>query len=96
LIEYGKGGKRRVVDYFNRPDEDNKRLVVRGDVKQWNQRLAKTTHNAGVISDEEFAQFQNAGYIKLYGDKTVQDIHRRKKLSSKYRALTIPPKPTIK
>ncbi|MDR1199359.1 MAG: DNA damage-inducible protein D, partial [Prevotellaceae bacterium] len=127
LIEHGKGGKRKVVDYklsryacylivqngdprkeiiatgqtyfaiqtrrqevadyFNRLDEDNKRLVVRGDIKQWNQMLAEAAHNAGVISDEEFAQFQNGGYLGLYGGETVQDIHRRKKLSSKQKIL---------
>jgi DNA-damage-inducible protein D len=127
LIEHGKGGKRKVVDYrlsryacylivqngdprkeiiatgqtyfaiqtrrqevadyFNQLDEDNKRLVIRGDIKQWNQMLAETAHNAGVISDEEFAQFQNAGYMGLYGGETVADIHRRKRLEPKQRIL---------
>lgn len=36
-------------------------------MKQWNQMLAETAHNAGVITNEEFAIFQNAGYIGLYG-----------------------------
>jgi DNA-damage-inducible protein D len=79
--------RQEVADYFNQLDEDNKRLVIRGDIKQWNQMLAETAHNASVISDEEFAQFQNAGYMGLYGGETVQDIHRRKKLSSKQRIL---------
>ncbi len=39
-----------VADYFNQLDEDNKRLVVRGDIKQWNQMLAETAHKAGVIT----------------------------------------------
>jgi DNA-damage-inducible protein D len=68
-------------------DEDNKRLVIRGNIKQWNQMLAEAAHNAGVISDEEFAHFQNAGYMGLYAGETVQDIHRRKKLSPKHRIL---------
>ncbi|MDR2652341.1 MAG: DNA damage-inducible protein D [Prevotellaceae bacterium] len=79
--------RQEVADYFNQLDEDNKRLVIRGDIKQWNQMLAEAAHNAGVISDEEFAQFQNAGYMGLYGGETVQDIHRRKKLSSKQKIL---------
>ena len=29
-------------------DEDRRRLVVRGDIKQWNQLLAETAHDAGV------------------------------------------------
>ena len=76
-----------VADYFNRLDEDNKRLVIRGDIKQWNQMLADAAHNAGVITDEEFAQFQNAGYMGLYGGETVQDIHRRKRLAPKQKIL---------
>ena len=65
----------------------NKRLVVRGNIKQWNQLLAKAAHNAGVISDEEFAIFQNAGYMGLYGGLTVADIHRRKGLSKEEKIL---------
>jgi len=29
--------RQEVADYFNQLDEDNKRLVIRGDIKQWNQ-----------------------------------------------------------
>jgi len=79
--------RQEVADYFNQLDEDNKRLVIRGDIKHWNQMLAETAHNAGVITDEEFAQFQNAGYMGLYGGETVQDIHRRKQLSPKQKIL---------
>ncbi|MDR2893821.1 MAG: DNA damage-inducible protein D [Deltaproteobacteria bacterium] len=79
--------RQEVADYFNQLDEDNKRLVIRGDIKQWNQMLAETAHNAGVITDEEFAQFQNAGYMGLYGGETVQDIHNRKHLSPKQKIL---------
>jgi len=32
------------------------------------------------ITDKEFAIFQNAGYIGLYGGLSVSDIHSRKKL----------------
>lgn len=79
--------RQEVADYFNTLDEDNKRLVIRGDIKQWNQMLAETAHNVGVISEEEFATFQNAGYMGLYGGETVTDIHERKGLTSKQRIL---------
>jgi DNA-damage-inducible protein D len=79
--------RQEVADYFNQLDEDNKRLVIRGDIKQWNQMLAEAAHNAGVITDEEFAEFQNGGYMGLYGGETVQDIHKRKQLSSKQKIL---------
>ena len=69
-----------VADVFNQLDENNKRLVVRGNIKQWNQLLAEAARNAGIITDNEFAIFQNAGYMGLYGGLSVSDIHSRKKL----------------
>ena len=59
-----------VADVFNQLDENNKRLVARGNIKQWNQLLAEAAHNAGVITDKEFAIFQNSGYVGLYGGLT--------------------------
>ena len=76
-----------VADTFNQLDENNKRLVVRGNIKQWNQLLAEAAHNAGVLTDEEFAIFQNAGYMGLYGGLTVADIHERKGLKKNERIL---------
>ena len=54
--------RQELADHYNQLDEDRRRLVVRGDIKQWNQLLAETAHDAGVITNEEFAIFQNAGY----------------------------------
>lgn len=72
--------RQEVADHFNELDEDRRRLVVRGDIKQWNQMLAETAHDAGVITNEEFAIFQNAGYMGLYGGLDVDDIHKKKNL----------------
>ena len=72
--------RQEVADHFNELDEDRRRLVVRGDIKQWNQLLAETAHDAGVITNEEFAIFQNAGYMGLYGGMDVDDIHAKKNL----------------
>lgn len=72
--------RQEVADRFNQLDEDSRRLVVRGDIKQWNQLLAEAARNAGVITADEFAVFQNAGYMGLYGGMTVDDIHRKKSL----------------
>lgn len=79
--------RQEVADYFNQLDEDNKRLVIRGDIKQWNQMLLEAAHNAGVITNQEYAEFQNAGYMGLYGGLTVDDIHERKKLKDKEKIL---------
>ncbi|MBQ7514649.1 MAG: DNA damage-inducible protein D [Schwartzia sp.] len=72
--------RQEVADHFNQLDEDRRRLVIRGDIKQWNQLLAETAHDAGVITNEEFAIFQNAGYMGLYGGLDVEGIHTRKEL----------------
>jgi len=79
--------RQEVQDTFNQLDENNKRLVVRGNIKQWNQLLAEAAHNAGVITDEEFAIFQNAGYMGLYGGMTVADIHAKKGLKKNEKIL---------
>lgn len=79
--------RQEVADYFNQLDEDNKRLVIRGDIKQWNQMLAEAAHNAGVMSDEEYGAFQNAGYMGLYGGLKVEDIHKKKGLKKNDRIL---------
>lgn len=79
--------KQEVADYFNQLDEDNKRLVIRGDIKQWNQMLLEVAHNSGVITTQEYAEFQNAGYMGLYGGLTVDDIHKKKNLSEKEKIL---------
>jgi hypothetical protein len=42
--------------------------------------LAEAAHNAGVITDKEFAIFQNSGYVGLYGGLSVADIHEHKDL----------------
>ena len=79
--------RQELADHYNQLDEDRRRLVVRGDVKQWNQLLAETAHDAGVITNEEFAIFQNAGYMGLYGGLDVDDIHSKKKLSAEQKIL---------
>ena len=79
--------RQEVADYFNQLDEDNKRLVIRGDIKQWNQMLLEVAHNSGVITTQEYAEFQNAGYMGLYGGLTVDDIHKKKNLKDKEKIL---------
>ncbi|MCL2153561.1 MAG: hypothetical protein FWH57_11510 [Oscillospiraceae bacterium] len=75
--------RQEIADKFNQLDEDSRQLVVRGDIKQWNQMLTETARDAGVITNEEFAIFQNAGYtgslperkllnwMKLFSEQTM-------------------------
>ena len=50
------------------------------DLLPLDPEIEKTAHNAGVITNEEFAIFQNAGYMGLYGGLDVDDIHTKKQL----------------
>lgn len=69
------------VDTFAQLSEDEKRLIYRAQLSLYNRKLAQTAHNAGVITSEEHAVFQNAGYRGLYGGLTEDDIHALKKLT---------------
>lgn len=73
--------RQEIADAFNQLDEDNKRLVIRGEVKSWNSMLADAAHRACITEQADYATFQNAGYMGLYGGLRVSDIHARKKLS---------------
>ena len=64
--------------------EDNKRVFLREEMKKHNTSLMQAASMAGV---ESFAIFQNAGYKGLYGGLTMQDIHKRKKLSKSQQIL---------
>ena len=54
------------------------------EVEYWSvcdlRKLAQTAHNAGVVTSDEHAEFQNAGYRGLYGGLTEDDIHALKQL----------------
>jgi DNA-damage-inducible protein D len=49
--------------------------------------LSEAAHGAGLISNEEYAVFQNAGYKGLYGGLGVADIHKTKGLSDNEKIL---------
>lgn len=62
-------------------EEDEKRLMLRGEMKKHNSRLASAAKEAGVLSNKDYGIFQNAGYKGLYGGLDRDDIHARKGLS---------------
>lgn len=64
--------------------EDNNRVFLREEMKKHNTSLMQTASQAGV---ESFAIFQNAGYKGLYGGRTMQDIHTKKKLKKSQKIL---------
>jgi DNA-damage-inducible protein D len=62
--------------------EDQKRLLLRNEIKEHNKNLASTAKGAGVVAPLDFAIFQNFGYKGLYGGLDRVGIQRAKQLKS--------------
>ncbi|MCX5654571.1 MAG: DNA damage-inducible protein D [Planctomycetota bacterium] len=67
--------------------EENRRIVLREEVRRHNVHLADAAKDAGVIEPIDYAIFQNHGYMGLYGGLKQEDIHRRKGLKKSQRIL---------
>ena len=67
--------------------EDQKRLLLRGEIKEHNKKLASAAKGAGVIAPIDFAVFQTFGYKGLYGGLDRSGIRRRKGLRPKQHIL---------
>ena len=68
-------------------EEEEKRLMLRGEMKRHNSRLASAAKESGVITNKDYGVFQNAGYKGLYGGLDQEDIHSRKGLKENQRIL---------
>ena len=63
------------------PDiENERRLLLRNEMKVHNLQLADAAKGAGVVEPRDYAIFQNHGYMGLYGGLNAQSIHARKGL----------------
>jgi DNA-damage-inducible protein D len=60
--------------------EEQRRLAIRSDLRAHNTQLADAAKDAGVIEPQDYAIFQNHGYMGLYGGLGAQDIHAQKGL----------------
>lgn len=60
--------------------EDQRRLVIRSEMREHNTQLADAARDAGVVQPGDCAIFQNHGYKGLYGGLGARDIHVRKGL----------------
>jgi DNA-damage-inducible protein D len=67
--------------------ENERRLLLRQEMKKHNNQLAEAAKDAGVIAPRDYAIFQNHGYMGLYGGLGAQDIHRRKGLKKSQQIL---------
>lgn len=65
---------------FQQLQEDQKRILLRDELREHNKLLVETAQKAGVESSLDFAIFQNHGYKGLYGGLDNQAIHTRKGL----------------
>lgn len=72
---------------FARLQEDEKRLLLRNELREHNKQLVETAQRSGVESDLDFAIFQNHGYMGLYGGLDAKGIARRKKLKKSQKIL---------
>ncbi len=77
-----KTRQQELEELYTKLSEDEKRLFLRGDIKQKNMLLAEAAHRAGIITSLEYATFQDAGYRGLYGGLTAKDIAENKGLKS--------------
>lgn len=67
--------------------EDERRVMLRDELRKHNSQLADAAYQAGVISDIDFAVFQNHGYKGLYGGLDAKGIHQHKDLRKSQKIL---------
>src|SRR5437899_1358401 len=67
--------------------EDQKRLLLRQEMKKHNKQLAGAAKEAGVIQPVDYAIFMDHGYQGLYGGFGMREIHQRKGLKAKEQIL---------
>lgn len=63
--------------------ENQKRLLLRQEMKKHNKHLAHAARQAGVVKAADYAIFMDHGYRGLYGGLNRKSIHERKKLKPK-------------
>ncbi len=75
-----KTRQQELIEDYEQLTEDQKRLSIRREMIEHNKSLAEAAQNAGVVTSQDFAIFQNKGYQGLYGGLGAKEIHARKKL----------------
>ena len=72
--------KQELSEQFTELTEDKKRLAIRNELREHNKNLAEAAKDVGVETHQEYAVFQNYGYMGLYGGMKANDIHKIKGL----------------
>jgi DNA-damage-inducible protein D len=72
---------------FQQLDENQKRIYLRNELRSHNKQLVEAAQQAGVMTDLDFAVFQNHGYQGLYGGMGAKAIHAHKGLQKNQKIL---------
>ena len=67
--------------------EDQRRLMLRGELTHHNKALSAAARGAGVETPVDYAVFQDHGYRGLYGGLGAKEIHSRKALKRSQKIL---------
>lgn len=67
--------------------EEERRLLLREEMKLHNVRLAGVARSAGVIAPQDYAIFQDHGYRGLYGGLGAKEPHHRRGLKKSQQIL---------
>ena len=67
--------------------EEERRLLLREEMRRDNTQLAEAAKDAGVVEPVDYAVFQDHGYRGLYGGLGARDIHERKGLKKSQKIL---------
>jgi len=60
--------------------EESDRIYLRNKIKEHNKKLGEVAREHGVITRLDFKTFHGVGYKGLYGDKTLSQIKKHKRL----------------
>lgn len=72
--------QRELEENFEQLSENQKRLAIRGELKEHNKSLFNAAQKAGV---KNYGKFYNHGYMGLYNGLTVDGIRENKGLTGK-------------
>lgn len=72
---------------FGQLSEDDKRVALRNNLKEHNKQLVEAAQQVGVVTNLDFAVFQDHGYKGLYGGLGAKSIHARKGLKKSQKIL---------
>lgn len=67
--------------------EDERRLMLRGELVHHNKALTAAAKDAGVETTLDYAIFQDHGYRGLYGELSAKEIHARRGLKKSHKIL---------